>query len=133
MAFPSINWIAVVVGAVINMFVGFLWYGPLFGKTWLRWIGKRQEEIESEPSLYLLSAVAALFSSFVLALAVGAFAAGTALGGALVGGLVWLGIGAMGTFVYSLFEGPPLNVWALHASYQLVVFTVLGGMFAVWA
>ena len=38
--FDQINFLAVLVGGVINMAVGFVWYGPLFGKLWLRLIGK---------------------------------------------------------------------------------------------
>mgnify|MGYP001090013640 CR=1 FL=1 len=37
--FGRVNWIAVVLGGVFSMILGFLWYGPLFGKLWLRTIG----------------------------------------------------------------------------------------------
>lgn len=131
--FSAVNWLAVVVGAVVNMVIGFLWYGPLFGTTWMQWIGKSADEIESDSSMYIFSAASALVTAFVLALTVAAFGATTLTGGALLGAIVWLGIGASATLVYSIFEGPPLNVWTLHVGYQLVVFVIMGALFAVWS
>jgi hypothetical protein len=32
----NINWIAFVVAALSTLVVGFLWYGPLFGKAWMK-------------------------------------------------------------------------------------------------
>ena len=39
MEFAQVNWIAIVIVAVFNMILGTLWYGPLFGKLWMRIIG----------------------------------------------------------------------------------------------
>jgi len=34
--FLSVNWLAVLVAAVAQMIVGFIWFSPaLFGKTWM--------------------------------------------------------------------------------------------------
>ena len=35
----NVNWIAVIVGAVIAYGLGWLWYGPLFGKAWMSGLG----------------------------------------------------------------------------------------------
>ena len=35
----TVNYIAVLVCAIAAMPVGFLWFGPLFGKTWARHMG----------------------------------------------------------------------------------------------
>ncbi len=40
----SIPWLAVVVATVAAFAVGFLWYGPLFGKTWSNLIGMTDEK-----------------------------------------------------------------------------------------
>lgn len=31
----AVNYLAVVVAAIIYLVVGFLWYGPLFGRRWM--------------------------------------------------------------------------------------------------
>lgn len=133
MSFTDVNWLAVLVGTVVNMVVGFLWYGPLFGELWMQMIGKTADEIEADNSMYVISLLSALISAYVLALIVGASGVTGLMGGALIGVLVWVGIGATGTLVYTTFEGPPRNVWFLHASYQTVVFAIMGALFAVWA
>lgn len=128
----SINWLAVLVGVVVSNGLGFLWYGPLFGKTWLRLIGKRAEEIESDPGMYMKTALASAVAMIALNLAVAAFGATTFLAGFIVGVVVFIGFGATGTYVYTTFEGPPESVWLLYAAYQVIVFAVMGGVFALW-
>ena len=72
--FLAVNWLAVLVAAVVNMVVGFLWYGPLFSGTFLRLIGKREEEIEGSPVVYLLGFVMGLVTTYVLAVIIGSAA-----------------------------------------------------------
>ena len=71
MQFLSVNWLAVWVAAIVNMVVGFLWYGPLFSGLFLRRIGKREEEIEASPLVYPLGFVMGLVTTYVLAVIIG--------------------------------------------------------------
>jgi len=132
MPWSGINWVAVVLGAVFNMALGALWYGPLFGNLWLKWIGKSKEELESSPGMYLGPLAAAFVSALVLDLIVLAFGAGTWYQGLWAGVLVWVGIGATATLTTHFFEDQSTGVWLLFAAYQLVVFAVQGLVFAVW-
>jgi hypothetical protein len=132
MSFTEVNWLAVLAGTVVNMAAGFLWYGPLFGAQWMRMIGKTAAEIEADNRMYVISAVSALVSAYILAVIVGASGVTGLLSGALIGVVVWVGIGATGTLVYTTFEGPPRSVWFLHATYQLVVYAIMGALFVVW-
>lgn len=34
-----VNYLAILVAAVLSMVLGFLWYGPLFGKEWTKLMG----------------------------------------------------------------------------------------------
>ena len=72
-SFAGVNWLAVLVGVVASNALGFLWYGPLFGKTWLSMIGKKQEELKSSPSMYAVTALASAITMVVLSLIVHAF------------------------------------------------------------
>ncbi len=131
-SFASVNWLGVVVGMVVSMILGTLWYGPLFGKAWMAMIGKRAEEIESDPMDYLKTAIAAFVAMIFLNLAVNAFGAASLVEGAIQGALVFIGFGATATFVYTTFEGPPQKVWLLYSAYQVVVFIIMGAVFAIW-
>ena len=45
-----VNWIAIVVCVVAAMALGFVWYGPLFGKLWLElmgWGNKNEAELKA--------------------------------------------------------------------------------------
>ena len=73
-SFISINWLSVIVGTFVSMFLGFLWYGPLFGNTWLRLIGKSAEEIEADPTMYIKTALAAFVAMLFLNMVVSSLA-----------------------------------------------------------
>ena len=94
MQFLAVNWLAVLVAAILNMVVGFLWYGPLFSGVFLRLIGKREEEIEVSPLVYPLGFVMGLVTTYVLAVIIGSAGVTTWWGGAVTGAVVWIAIGA---------------------------------------
>ena len=70
----SINYLAVVIGAVLSMAIGALWYGPLFGKKWLEIVGATALNLEARKQmqknampLYLVQFALTLFQVLVLA------------------------------------------------------------------
>ncbi len=130
--FDSINWLAVLAGVVVSNALGFLWYGPLFGDRWMRMIGKTRDEIEASPIIFVVTIVSSLLTMIVLALVVDAFGAASFVEGLIIGAVANIGLSGASTYVYTSFEGPPVNVWALFAIYQLLIFALMGGVFAVW-
>lgn len=43
----SVNWIAIIVAALIPMVVGFIWYNPnVFGKAWMSACGLSEEDVK---------------------------------------------------------------------------------------
>jgi hypothetical protein len=70
----EINYLAVVVCAVLSLVVGGIWYGPIFGKKWLEVTGadkidleRRKEMMAGVWKLYLTQFVLSLFQVYVLA------------------------------------------------------------------
>lgn len=47
----TINYLPIMVGAVISMVIGAIWYGPLFGKKWIEIIGANQADIEARKKM----------------------------------------------------------------------------------
>ncbi len=43
----SINYFAIVVGAVLSMVIGTIWYGPLFGRKWGEIVGVDMNDVEA--------------------------------------------------------------------------------------
>ncbi len=66
----EVNWLAVLVAGVIPMVIGFLWYGPLFGKKWLALMEMTEEDIMKDfnpAKTYGLSFLLSLVTAYVLA------------------------------------------------------------------
>ena len=72
----DINFVAVLVAAVVPMIVGALWYGPIFGKRWLALMETTEEEIAkgfNPLKTYGVSFLFAIASAFGLAVLLDGF------------------------------------------------------------
>ena len=128
----QVNWIAVLVGGVFNMTVGALWYGPLFGKLWLKAIGKTQDETKRRAGIVVLPLLAGLVSAYVLAALISGLHIPAWWQGALFGAIAYVGIGATATLIVGTFEASSRDAWLLYTIYQVIVFGALGSMFVLW-
>lgn len=132
MNIANINWVSVLVAAVLTFVLGGLWYGPLFGKAWSRASGvtESQQKTANKGLVFGLSFVLQLIAAFVLDMFIGAeatLAFGTAAGAAV--GVCWVAT-AMG--VTYLFEQRPFAHWAINSGYQIVTFTMMGALLGAW-
>lgn len=134
MAFSLINWWAVAVATVLNMVVGFVWYGPLFGKIWLRMMDTSPDELHggSNPVTYLIPVVGAFVSAVVLAMVLGLLRVFTLAGGAGWGALLWFAFGGTGLLTTGVFENRTAGLNWLFIAYMVLVHAAQGAMFAVW-
>lgn len=124
--------VAVVVAAVSSFVVGGLWYGPLFGKTWMRASGVTAEQAgeASMGKVMGLSFLLQLVAAGVLLMFIGPDAEpGFAVAAAASVGICWVAT-AMG--VVALFEQRPFAHWAVNAGYQVVAFTLMGVILGFW-
>ena len=48
--FLAVNWLAVLVTAIVNMVFGFLWYGPLFSRLSCAWLGSARRRLSRRRS-----------------------------------------------------------------------------------
>ena len=136
-----INYAAVLVAALASQVIGFVWYGPLFGKTWMKLSGVTPDKIDAAKAsgmgkTYLLAALGSLVMSYVLAHAL-IFAAAYFKMNGLSAGLMsgfwnWLGFIAPVTLGAVLWEGKPWALWALLNSYYLVSLLVMGVILSLW-
>jgi hypothetical protein len=73
----NVNWLAVIVGAVLAFLLGWLWYSPkLFGTKWAEGIGVQLGGATAPPAAAM---VAQAIGTFLLAWVVGVTAASNAL------------------------------------------------------
>ena len=135
----DLNYVAVVVAALIPMVLGMWWYAPKFGlgDVWLRLIGMTEEEIREggggQGPLMGLMLISALVQSYVLALLVKMTGAAGFVDGVVLG--IWLLVGVIATTslgVY-LFAGRGVRLWAFNNAYHLVGVVLMTGLLAAWA
>jgi hypothetical protein len=129
----DINYVAVIIAALVPMVLGALWYSPaLFARPWMRAVGRDEDELGGLGLGYVVSAIAAVLSSYALARIERWAEVDDLWNGALVGLLVWLGFVAGLLAVLTYFGGRPRALWLINAGYQLVSLAIMGAILGVW-
>lgn len=135
-----INYLAVLVGAVVSIVIGALWYGPLFGKKWMQIIGVNDFDLDqtkkmrkSAGLLYIVQFVLTLFQVLVLSHLV----ADTARAGG-VERSVWI----WAAFVIPTLAGSVMwnnekngikwSRFFIQGGYQLIMFFIYGLLLQFW-
>jgi len=133
-----VNYAAVFGTAVLSMILGYLWYGPLFGKAWMKEMGLTKEKMESDKKdmgkSYGLMFVGSLIMAYVLAHALVFTSTYMQVSGSSAGVSVgfwnWLGFVAPVTFGSVLWEKKSMKLWALNNGYYLVTLMAMGVVLA---
>jgi len=127
------NFAAVAVAALLSFALGGLWYSPLlFAKSWLKECGLTEEQTRqaSMARVFGLAALAALVMAFNLAAFIGPKASlGFGLFAGAAAGIGWV---AMSLGVIYLFEQRSLRLWLINSGYQVLSYTLMGGLLGVW-
>ena len=140
-----VNYLAVLVVAIVNMVIGYLYFGPLFGKKYMMLMGMSPEKIaemkaqgmgKSMGKSYLIAFIGSLVTGCVLstivAYATGFSQQGGAWAGVKVGFMVWLGFAATVTMSSVLWERKSWDWWVLMNGYYLVSSAIMGAILASW-
>jgi hypothetical protein len=132
-----INVPAILVCGVVSLIIGFVWYGPLFGKAWAGYTGWTEEKIKTVAGsrmarTYVLTFLAALVTAFVLDMFGWAVDARSVTQGLMLG--LWTGIGfaAMAFATTHLFEHKPAGLWLIVSGYQIAYQVAAGAILALW-
>jgi hypothetical protein len=131
-AFTNINWLSIIVAGVSAFLIGGIWYGPLFGRAWMKEFGFTEEDLKQRniPKTFGLSLVLALFAAINLDMFIGAEASLSF--GAMAGLLA--GIGWVATFmgIIYLFEMRSLAAFLINAGYCVIALTTMGAILGAW-
>ncbi|MBO6780680.1 MAG: DUF1761 domain-containing protein [Rhodothermales bacterium] len=135
----SPNYLAVLVAGLVPMFIGFLWYGPLFGKKWMAYRGKTEEELQEEinpPKTYGVTVLMSIITAYVLSHVVWAFGAATGESGLMLGLQAgfwsWLGFVVTTHWNAVAFEAKELGHMILDTAAALVGLLIMGSILALW-
>lgn len=134
----SINFLAVVIAAVVAFIIGFLFHGPLFGKLWVRLANIVPTGNEKMSDMYgkmFWNFAVNLLTSFGLANIILVSTSyyhteGSVISGMAVGFWVWLCFLVTSSSIEVIWMGKSFKLWLFEACSSLVVMTVMGAILA---
>lgn len=139
----EVHFLPILVCAIISLILGSLWYGPIFGKTWMR-LMKVDEDCMSDPikrkaaqkqamPLYILQFVLSLVQIWVLA---NFIVSGSTSSGIVTS--IWIFIGfilpmaAQGSMWNNDTKKDNWTRFFIVAGFNLVLFILLGIILSRW-
>src|SRR5258706_9285072 len=121
-----INYVVVLIAAVFNMVLGFVWYGPLFGKMWMKFNGYTKADMDKAMKkgdmnvkygmMFVASLVLAYGMNWVMSMS------GTTglVNGAMLGAMLWFFFTLTVQFSSWLFSGKKFGALLVDSLYYLV-------------
>lgn len=142
MEYPAINYLAVLVSAIVIFALGGLWYSPvLFAKRWIALQNKSEEQMRAEaaaanmPLLYGIAFICSFIQAWVMAMVIGHMSQVAEMSvahAAIFSALLWAGFAGATSYASDIFSGVPRQLWAINSFYNLVSFVLAGIILAVW-
>jgi len=113
------NYLAIIIAAVVTMIVGSLWYGPLFGKSWMSKMWMTKADMDgTDKMMYVYALINSMIMFWVLFWMIGALGDGTMMGAFSVTAMAWLG--------FMMTQQVSGVIWTKNPSITLVI---INGLF----
>ncbi len=136
----SISLVAVLVAAIANFIIGFLFHGPLFGKVWMKLANihptGNEKFSDMAPQLiknFLMNVVCAyVLAMFIFTTASYYNNVGNVIGGMGIAFWAWLGFVVTATSMDAIWMGKSAKLWLFEAVATLVSFLAMGAIIAAW-
>lgn len=130
--FAGLNWWAILVATASAFALGYVWYGPVFGKAWLAALGKTEDEIQPSATPFIVSFVAALATCIVVAALMGGLGMTGIANGAVLGLVTGVGFIAASMASDTAFCGWGWKLWAIQAGYRVAYSIIMGAIIGAW-
>lgn len=132
-----INYLAVVVAAVIAFAIGGIWYSPiLFAKAWVKAHGHTDEQVKtmqkSAGKAYGIAVLCQLLIALAIAILIGYLHLEHCTQGLKLAALVWGGLAVPLGLMANVFSGKKITVFLIDTGYQLVYLLLMGAIITVW-
>jgi hypothetical protein len=129
----ALNHLAIITSAILAFVLGGVWYGPLFGKSWMQEVGLTPEAAAAgnPAKIYGLAFVWTLIMAYNLGFFLGdpTISLGMATFYGFATGFGWI---AMGLFIVGLFEHRSLKLMLINGGYMTVTLTTMGLIIGAW-
>ncbi len=133
----SLNYLAIVVGVVINQAIGMAWY-TILSRHWMAETGLTHEDMESMKGTprqwypYVIAIASAFVFVLGLAVLIQALGAEGPIDGLLVGLLAAVAFILSTSAMNYAFEGRSLCLYGINNGYHVLAFAVIGVVLGAW-
>ncbi len=138
----EINLLAVVIAAVANFIIGFMFHGPLFGKTWMRLANvtptgneKLSDMVPQMVKNLLMNLVCAhVLAAMILYATTSSFAGNFSpvFVGLHVAFLLWLGFVVTSSSMEVIWMKRSVKLWMFEMAASLVSILAMGAIIGAW-
>ena len=136
MFYYDVNYLTVIVATIASFVIGFLWYGPVFGKQWIKMMGYTKESMSSMKMKPMTAMALGFLSNLVMAYAVSVFASiwmyDGLYGAFKLSFLLWLGFVAVTSLGAVLWENRSWNLFLFNTVYQFLILFVMASIIFMW-
>lgn len=123
------NIFAALATGVASLILGFIWYGPLFSKLWMKEVGLRESDLKNGPGVgYLLAFISSTFMGAVASFVITRFSIVELTEGAMFGLLFGLGFVTTTFATNYIFAQKSIKLFLIDSGYQtllVIIATVL--------
>ena len=130
MNFLNVSIWVILISAVVNMGGGMLWYGPLFGKAWMKGMGFKEEDKEamqkSAGPAYGFSLLFALVFGYVIDLVMNFINPSGIVTALIITVLLYLGFGCANTVKGRLWGEVNKDVFRINTLFEIVYILLVG-------
>jgi len=123
------------IAAIASMILGFVWYGPLFGKYWMKLQGLTKKDVDdwkksgkSMGPYYFAAFVASFVTAFTLSMLFQALGVSSIGGAWAFGVIIWVGFVLTTTLSSVLWEGKSISLYSLNNLHTLVNILLIGAV-----
>ncbi|MFH0883681.1 MAG: DUF1761 domain-containing protein [bacterium] len=122
---PVVNGWAVLIAGVLNLVLGFFWYGLLFGKAYAKMLGNVDEATKGVMiRAFVIQFIASVIFAYVLAHNLAAWKDAYGMAGAAAGaeGSFWQWFGMIATYgvISVIYERRPWKFYFINVGFYLV-------------
>ena len=124
-----VSWVAIVIAAILNMVINFVWYSRwLFGKQWCKLAKMKEDDMKDCRGAIAWSIVISLLTAYFLSWFEFHVGVTTVQDGLFVGFCVWLGFIATTQSSAVVWCKKPFNLYLIETGNRLLAFLVMGGV-----
>jgi len=139
-----LNWLAIAAAVVSSIVIGFLWYGPILGKTWMREVGMPPDHKPDAAAMkrsMIIMIVSAFLTAYVLAHMIEVWRPSTWNAGAdapeatygfYSAFFTWIGFYVPVLLGGVAWESKSWKLFGINAGYHFVALLAAGMILAFW-